>query len=123
MTMTIAPAMFLTIGSVTLTVMAVLAGLLVGADITHAVESLMMAGLNAYLLLFTLGLITLVSEWKMIHCRPVKKILYLFTFPLFLFTYIPIAFVALFKKVEWKPIRHSEVKTLADVRGEPRIAG
>ncbi len=123
MTMTIAPAMFLTIGSVALTVMAVLAGLLIGTDVTDAVASLAMAGLNAYLLLFALGLITLISEWKRIHCRPVKKILYLFTFPLFLFTYIPIAFVALFKKVEWKPIRHSEVKTLADVRGEPRIAG
>ncbi len=123
MTMTIAPAMFLTIGSVAATVVAVLAGLITGADVSHTVRCLAMTGFNMYLLLFTLGLITVITEWKMIHCAPVKKILYLFTFPLFLFTYIPIAVVALFKKVDWKPIRHSEVKTLADVRGDMKIAG
>jgi ABC-type uncharacterized transport system permease subunit len=35
-----------------------------------------------------------------------KKILYTFTFPIFMFTYIPISAVALVKKVEWKPICH-----------------
>ena len=35
------------------------------------------------------------------------KILYIFTFPLFIFSFIPAAFVALFKKVEWKAISHS----------------
>lgn len=32
--------------------------------------------------------------------------MYTFSFPLFMFTYIPISFAALFMKVEWKPIRH-----------------
>jgi len=45
-----------------------------------------------------------------------KKILYTFTFPIFMFTYIPIAIVALFKKVEWYPITHNIVKTLEEVR-------
>ena len=30
----------------------------------------------------------------------------MFTFPIYMLTYIPIAFVAMFKKVEWKPIAH-----------------
>ena len=36
-----------------------------------------------------------------------KKVLYMFTFPFFMLTYIPIALVALVKKCKWKPIQHS----------------
>ena len=50
--------------------------------------------------------ITTVTEWKRIHTKAVKKALYAFTFPLFMFTYIPISFAALFSKGEWKPIEH-----------------
>ena len=62
--------------------------------------------LNMYLTLFVLGAITTVTEWKRIHTKAVKKVLYAFTFPLFMFTYIPISFAALFSKGEWKPIEH-----------------
>jgi cellulose synthase/poly-beta-1,6-N-acetylglucosamine synthase-like glycosyltransferase len=122
MTMTIMPAMLLTLCGVLSTFVAVFVGVALGADVSQAVRSLVLTAVNAYLLLFAIGLITCISEWKMIHCRAASKIRYLFSFPLFLFTYIPIAFVALFKKVDWKPIRHSEVKTLAEVRGNVKIA-
>jgi len=46
----------------------------------------------------------------------VKKILYIFSFPIFIFTYVPISIIALFKKVEWKPIAHSVVKTAEDMQ-------
>ncbi|MFP7493004.1 glycosyltransferase family 2 protein [Terribacillus saccharophilus] len=69
-----------------------------------------------YSLLFGLGLITTILEWKKIRCPNWKKILYLFTFPLFLFTYLPISVVALFKKIDWKPIPHTVVKSLDDLR-------
>ena len=69
-----------------------------------------------YGILFTLGFITTLTEWKKIHCPGWKKIAYTFTFPFFMFTYIPISIVALFKKVEWKPIAHTVVKSLDDVR-------
>jgi hypothetical protein len=62
-----------------------------------------------------LGVITTITERKNIHCSPVKKVLYTFTFPLFMLTYIPISVIALFKKVEWKPISHSVSKTLSDI--------
>ena len=67
-----------------------------------------------------IGGITTVTEWKQIHTTTIKKILYTFTFPLFVLTYIPISFVALFKKVEWKPIHHSEAKTLDDIDREEK---
>ena len=55
------------------------------------------------------------SEWKKILAPGRKKIMYLFSFPLFIATYIPISIVALFKKVEWKPIPHTVVKTIDDL--------
>ena len=57
-----------------------------------------------YLSLLVYGIITMISEWKQVNLSAFKKILYTFTFPVFMFTYIPISAVALIKKVEWKPI-------------------
>jgi len=65
---------------------------------------------NIYLSLFLFGMVTLITEWKMIYCAAPKKILYLFTFPLFMFTYVPIAIAAVFKRVTWVPIRHTFVE-------------
>ena len=60
-----------------------------------------------YTLLFLLGAFTTVTEWKNIYTSPARKILYTFTFPIFMLTYIPISLVALFsKQVQWKPIEH-----------------
>lgn len=64
--------------------------------------------LSAYLILWLQSLVTTVTEWRKIKANPIKKILYIFTFPLYVFTFIPICFIALFKKVEWKQIRHTE---------------
>lgn len=47
-----------------------------------------------------------------------KKVIYAFTFPLFMFTYIPISFAALFSKGEWKPIEHRV--SAASLRGRGR---
>ena len=63
-----------------------------------------------------LGFLTTITEWKKIYCPTFKKLIYTFTFPLFIFTYIPITLVALFKNVEWKQIEHRESITLKEVR-------
>ena len=57
---------------------------------------LLFALFNVYLTVFILGLITTITEWKRIHTSTCKKIGYLFTFPLFMITYVPIAIVSLF---------------------------
>lgn len=80
------------------------------------IKSICFAGVNFYFSFFLLGFLTTITEWKEIKCDPVKKIFYTFTFPLFMFTYLPISVVALFKKVEWTPITHTIVKTLDEVR-------
>lgn len=57
---------------------------------------------------FILGLITVLAERKRIRATAGQKIKAVLTFPFFLFTYIPIVYYALFKKVEWRPIPHGE---------------
>ena len=65
---------------------------------------LTLRGITASLFLF--GAVTMAAEWKRIAGPVHKKILYTFTFPLFMLTYVPISVAALVGKVEWRPIRH-----------------
>ena len=76
------------------------------------------AGITVNLTLFILWAITTVTEWRRIHTKAVKKVIYAFTFPLFMFTYIPISFAAIFCKGEWKPIEHRV--SAASLRGRGR---
>ncbi len=73
---------------------------------------------SLYLLFYAMGLLTVISEWKKIHASAGKKILYSFSFPFFMATYVPITAVALFKKVKWTPIHHTIAKSLDEVRAK-----
>lgn len=57
--------------------------------------------------MFILGLLTTATEWRNIGGGASKKILHVFTFPLFMLTYVPVAVSAVFRKFQWQPIRHS----------------
>lgn len=119
MLMTIMPAMFLTLLSVLLNAVAIPVAAVMGApELSALINALAQTLVNFYGLFFVLGVMTLTTEWKQIHCVWYKKITYVFTFPLYMFSYVPIAIIALFKKVEWKPIKHSVVRTLEDVKSE-----
>ena len=85
------------------------AGALLGDNIMIAVESLLESSACAYLTLYALGLVITLSEWNRIRAPGAKKLLYTITFPILMFTYIPISFTALFTRVTWKPIKHSAV--------------
>nr|WP_043932454.1 glycosyltransferase family 2 protein [Bacillus sp. EB01] len=99
-----------------LSYLAVLFGLIESIDIdTMTLQFLQSLGWS-YGILFVTGLITTITEWKKIHSPGWKKITYLITFPIFMFTYIPISIVALFKDVEWKPIAHTVAKSIDEVR-------
>lgn len=119
MLMTITPAMLLTLLLSATNIIAIPLGIIF--DSVHVpllVKSLVQTFAGFYLMFFTLGTITTITERKQIHCSTEKKILYVFTFPLFMLTYIPIAIVALFKKVKWEPIEHSVSKSLEDIHVE-----
>lgn len=120
MLMTIMPALFLSLFSVAVNIILLIVGLISinisPLIITETAGAILMSAINTYLVFFIVGLITTITEWEQINTTPANKIKYIFTFPIFIFTYIPIAIVALFKKIEWKPITHSIVKTIEEVR-------
>ncbi|MBR5152663.1 MAG: glycosyltransferase family 2 protein [Clostridia bacterium] len=119
MLMTIMPAMLLTLMSIIINLIAIPLGFLTRSPETvDLLWTLLQTVANFYGLFLILGTITTITEWDQIHCSTGKKIGNLFTFPFFMLSYIPIAVIALFKKVEWKPINHSVSKTLDEVRGK-----
>lgn len=124
MTMSIMPAFILSAMSVVLNLFIGIMGACTGDDITLAIRSLGEMLGNMYITLFAVGAITTVSEWKHIKTPAVKKIAFLFTFPIFMFTYIPISVRAFFGKCEWKPIVHSvsasDMLLQAGKKGKPR---
>ena len=83
-----------------------LAWVMVSHGARGALPVLALGAAQAYGSLFFVGLLTTVSCWKRIDATPAQKIGYCFTFPLFLFTYSPIALGALVRKRQWKPIDH-----------------
>ena len=116
MTMTFFPGIILAAISGIINLFGISYGLLSNENFMVILQSIWESTRNAYLMFFTIGVITTVTEWKNIYCPAFKKILYIFTFPLFMFTHIPISVAALFKKVEWKQIEHKESVTLKEVR-------
>lgn len=117
MIMSISPAFILSVVGMIVNVTGVIISLNSPELLLGSVMSLLQSCLNIYLTLFVIGLITTVTEWKNIHATTAKKILYTFTFPLFMFTYVPISVAAMFKKVEWKQISHTRSAKLSDIRG------
>lgn len=107
LSMSILPAYFLSALSILCNVILGVWGAAIGDDVGIAFASIGQFLLGMYLMLLSIGAVTTVTEWKRIHAAPVCKILYLFTMPLFIFTYIPIAMSAPFCRVQWKPITHS----------------
>ncbi len=106
MTMSIWPAFVVTAFTIAANLVLILAGLLTDQDISFVLYNAGLSFAKTYGMMALLGGWTLFTEWKHIHAGAGKKLLSLVTFPLFMFTFAPIAFIALAKKVEWKPIEH-----------------
>lgn len=119
MTMTTMPAMILAIFGLLFDAVAlIIACVNNDPDVNMFWQALGMMLGSTYFTFFAFGTVTCITEWKKIHTTPIRKILSLFTFPLFMATYFPIAIVALFRKVEWKPIKHSVAKSIEDMEAE-----
>lgn len=62
---------------------------------------------GTYAVLFLIGLLTVVTERSRIRATGGQIVMSLFSFPLFMMSYVPIALTALFRKFQWQPIVHS----------------
>lgn len=116
MTMNYAPAAILTFTSLIVNLYTILKTYLLNESNYYLFTSLGKVFGGMLLTLLVISILTTITQWNKIYCPNYKKILYMFTCPLFLLTYIPICIIALFKKVTWKPIEHNRVLTLDQIR-------
>ena len=125
MLMTIAPGMILTLLSFFINATYLIVGSLSHGFIATQGELLMCTGslvmtfASMYVVFFVLAVITTISEREHIHAKKKWRIFTnLFTFPIFMMTYVPITVAALFKKVEWVPTKHDIAVNFDDVMAE-----
>jgi cellulose synthase/poly-beta-1,6-N-acetylglucosamine synthase-like glycosyltransferase len=113
MLMTVAPGMLLSLVSMLLNTIYLIVGslshgyLATQDELNMCLGSLLMTFVSMYVMFFALGLLTTIVEREHIYAHKKWRVVSnLFTFPLFMFTYIPMTVIALFKKVEWVPTKH-----------------
>ena len=115
MAMNIMPAAVLTGLIVAVNLTAAAANFYIGGDLRVLGLSVLQTVVNLYMTLFVIGSITTITEWKQIHCSAGKKLLYALTFPVFMFTYVPITIASLFCDVQWQPIRHQRCLNVSQI--------
>ena len=115
MTMNIMPAAVLSGASIAVNLGAAVYNCLNGGDWSVLAACLLQGFLSLYLTVFVLGVITTITEWDNIYCSATKKVFYAITFPVFMFTYIPIVIVSLFHNPAWQPIHHSRSVDLQQI--------
>lgn len=71
--------------------------------------------LGGYVALAFMGLWTVILEWDRIKAFRKEKIRSIFTFPIFMITFAPIAVYAMFSKPKWEPIAHTVAISNADL--------
>ena len=106
MSMNIMPAFFLSTAGLITEVLILILSILHGGA-AAAIPSLLRIFGSMYGTLFLLGALTTATEWRRIRATATEKMKAVFTFPVFMFTYLPIAISAIFAKAEWKPIVHT----------------
>lgn len=116
MAMAIMPAIALTVVALIANLGTAALCILAGQSLIPALWSVGEMLCNTYLLLLLVGSVATATQWNQIRASTGKKILYTLTFPIFMMTYIPISFSALFCKVEWKPIEHKRAMSLAELQ-------
>lgn len=114
----IMPAAALTALSVVVNTFRVIVAVAIGESILPGVFAFGESLLGIYSTMFFIGFVTLLSEWKKIRAKTFEKIFYLFTFPVFMMTYLPVSAAAVFMKVEWKPIKHKAASDAEKFRFE-----
>ena len=122
MLMTVAPGTILSILSFFVNVTYLVVGTLSHGFLATQSELAMCTGsivgmlTTTYLTFFTLAVLTTVTQYKCFHTKDKRRIITnLFTFPIFMMSYIPINVAALFQKVEWVPTKHTMAVTFDQV--------
>ncbi|MBQ7801957.1 MAG: glycosyltransferase family 2 protein [Oscillospiraceae bacterium] len=88
---------------------------------TGLATAVLAALVGGYVSMFAIGALTMATERRRVRATRAQKFRSLFTFPLFLFTYIPIALTAVFRKFEWTPIAHTCAISAAQLQDQSTV--
>ena len=80
--------------------------------------AVMILSLATFVVLFSI--LTTVTQWKRIHASPLKKIVYVFAFPLFMLSFIPICLCAMLMRVKWAPIPHTSHFNIEEMKKQKK---
>ena len=109
MLMSFAPAFLISLAAVLVNIVGAIIQIATGTPALDVLWAMGKMVLGAYVILLLQSAVTVATEWKHIKSTPVKKILSILAFPVYIMSFIPICLEAIFKKVEWKPINHTSV--------------
>ena len=87
------------------------------AIIPETIQTAITFILQYYFIFFAFGLVAVITEWDRIISTSAKKILFLFTYPIFMVTYVPMCFLALFSGNRWVPIKHTKSRSVEELEG------
>ena len=122
MSMSIMPAFFFAVGSIIINWSTAIFSLMKFGSVSRTVLHYCFHFLFvSYVLMFAVGLLTIITERKRIICSLYKAFLHLLMFPFFMLSYIPISLTALFSRVEWKQISHSVSLSLEDIKKQNKM--
>ena len=116
--MMILPAMLVTLTGLAVNLTALIGGCLVSdaSSVTTALTSMGGTLLSFYAMFFFYGLLTMLTERRMLRATFYEKLRCLVTFPVFMAAHLPMSVQALFCAVEWKPIHHTCGKSLNSLK-------
>ena len=83
---------------------------------TGLLEALLLTAATAYGSIFLSGAMTMAMEHRRILATGREKFLSLFTYPIYILSYVPISIASLFRKREWKPIAHTAAIPLTQLQ-------
>ncbi|MDR0788735.1 MAG: glycosyltransferase [Bifidobacteriaceae bacterium] len=76
-----------------------------------SLESMALMTVIGLFLMMIFALITIVAERDKLDISNKEIVVFILSFPLYVLSYMPISFQAIFSKVEWKPIEHGQPST------------
>ena len=88
-----------------------------GFETGPVVIAALLALAGTYAGLYFTGLLTLITEWRRIPSRASRKILFSFTYPFFMASFMAALAVAMSGGTQWKPIRHTVAVSLGELDG------
>lgn len=109
------PAMLISFAGMIAWVICALCSLTLGLGVAPLVLFSLTSIVGSYFGTAMIAVLITVTKWRMIYAPWYKKIQYIFTFPIFMLSYVPLSVAALFGKVEWHSIKHTAGVSLKEV--------